>query len=130
MCDGCSDKFYSKLVFGWQKSNIICFTCLPLVKQRWYEDYTKKLAIDPAFAISMESESSEFMSLVPCMLIRFVLCFVLLPNNFVALKKDPSRGKIGTQLDLKGSASQKPKLEFKMSRRTLGNLLTIKVHLH
>eukprot|EP00026_Physarum_polycephalum_P000044 Phypoly_transcript_00044.p1 GENE.Phypoly_transcript_00044~~Phypoly_transcript_00044.p1 ORF type:complete len:2747 (+),score=514.33 Phypoly_transcript_00044:98-8242(+) len=102
VCDGCSDKFYSKLVFGWEKSNIICFSCLPTIKTKWYEEYKRKLDLDSSFHIANEHESGDFMGLL------------------TELKKDPSIGNIGGDLSLPGNvAVSKPKLEYKMSRRTL-----------
>jgi hypothetical protein len=46
----------------------------------------------------------------------------LLTDYFLELKKEPSRGKIGGDISLQGGS--KPKLEYKMSRRTLGIAIT------
>jgi hypothetical protein len=102
VCDACSDKFYSKIVLGWEKSNIVCFSCLPTIKTKWFEEYNRKLALDASFKVAKEHESGDFISLLP------------------ELKKDPSRGKIGGDLSLQANIEVgKPKLEYKMSRRTL-----------
>jgi hypothetical protein len=56
-----------------------------------------------------------------CQVIKKISCQQDSPRPSSELKKEPSIGKIGGDLSLKGSVEvSKPKLEYKMSRRTLG----------
>jgi hypothetical protein len=44
VCEGCGSKFQSKLL-GWDQPKFVCNNCLPLLKEKWYEEKRLSMAL-------------------------------------------------------------------------------------